>query len=345
MKLIAPPKKLTPIKFAEVRTRDIGGKKATVFTGKLVVLMANPYSSSFRLDKPSAALGSITNVRYRLINPKGADAALEKQASYYRHGPLLEHDIKLNAGMTGAALLNLDGELVGLATTAAVVYSNREIGPGYAIPADDNFHRIVEVLRKGEEVEYGFLGVTLPDDRIGVMIGLATPQGPADIAGLASGDVITKINGHPAESYDDLLLYIGSALAGSKVKLTVVRSGESRDVDVTLAKFSNTRPYIATVPPRPGLRPAGRLRQHPLADAVDRSSAGSLRPRGRPGLAGGGQVQGARDAPHDWVVTKVNGKVVSNPDEFYAAVKGQTKVKLTLKDPTDPSRVRELTLP
>ena len=113
--------------------------------------------------------GSITNVRYRLINPKGADAALEKQASYYRHGPLLEHDIKLNAGMTGAALLNLDGELIGLATTAAVVYSNREIGPGYAIPADDNFRRIVEVLRKGEEVEYGFLGVTLPDDRIGVI--------------------------------------------------------------------------------------------------------------------------------------------------------------------------------
>ena len=74
--------------------------------------------------------------------------------------------------------------------------------------------------------------------------------------------MITKINGHPAESYDDLLLYIGSALAGSKVKLTVARSGEPRDVEVTLAKFSNTRPYIATVPPRPGLRPPGRLRQH-----------------------------------------------------------------------------------
>ena len=217
-----------------------------MFTGKLVVLMAIPYTSNFRMERPDADLGSITNVRYRLINPKGADAPLEKQASYYRHGPLLEHGIKLNAGMTGAALLNLDGEMVGLTTTAAVVYSNREIGPGYAIPADDNFRRIVEVLRKGEEVEYGFLGVTLPDDRIGVMIGPPTPQGPADIAGLGSGDVITKINGHPAESIDDLLLYIGSALAGSKVKLTVP---DRASREISKSRWRSSRTLARTSPP------------------------------------------------------------------------------------------------
>src|SRR5205823_13707479 len=82
--------------------------------------------------------------------------------NYYKYGPLLEHDVRVNAGVTGGALLNLDGELIGL-TTAAAAVNDREIGPGYAIPADDNFRRIVDVLRRGQEGEDGFLGVSGPE--------------------------------------------------------------------------------------------------------------------------------------------------------------------------------------
>ena len=66
LKLINPPPKMKPIKFAEVRIARVGSERATVFAGKLVVLMANPYLSNFRLDSPSAAFGSITNIRRRL---------------------------------------------------------------------------------------------------------------------------------------------------------------------------------------------------------------------------------------------------------------------------------------
>ena len=84
----------------------------------------------------------------------------ERLASYYKCGTLLEHDVKVNAGVTGGVLVNLDGEMIGMTTSAAVVY-NRDIGPGYAIPADENFRRLVDVLKRGEEIEYGFLGVSI----------------------------------------------------------------------------------------------------------------------------------------------------------------------------------------
>ena len=356
----SPPRKLTAIKFADVRTRELGGKKATVFTGKLVVLMASPYSSSFRLDRPSAALGSITNVRHRLINPKGPsfDTPLEKQASYYRHGPLLEHDIKLNAGVTGAALVNLDGELVGLTSAAAVVYSNREIGPGYAIPTDANFRRIVEVLRRGEEVEYGFLGITLRDaktrEEAGVEIGLATLEGPASKARLGSGDLITAINDNPIENYDDLLLHVGPALAGSKLKLAVSpQPGRSRDVEVTLAKFASERPYIATVRPDPvfGLRvDYGSIK--PVAPGNPKQFEREMRiPPGVyvreivPDSPAAVKFKTLGDEPKRWTVIKVNGVAVANPAEFYKAAKDQEKVTLTLIDPITLDRERELKLP
>jgi len=353
LKLTNPPEKLTPIKFAEVRTRDVGLDRATVFTGKLVILMANPYSSTFRLDQPSAAFGSITNVRYRLRNPDGqADTPAEKLASHYKCGTLLEHDVRVNGGVTGGALLNLDGELLGLTTAAAVVY-NRAIGPGYAIPADENFRRLVEVLRRGEEIDYGFLGVPLPRDTSTPIILLGvTLNSPAHIAGLRERDVITRINGHPAASYDDLLLHIGSALAGSKIKLRVSRAGQERDVEVTLAKFPNDRPHIASVRPEPvfGLRvDYGSIHPvdppNPRFDS-SRIASGVCVREIIPDSPADKRFKALGDDPKRWFIIQMNGATVSTPAEFYKAAKAQKKIDLTLVDPRDPAgRERELTLP
>jgi serine protease Do len=346
LKLINPPEKVTPIKFAEVRTRDEGLNRATVFTGKLVILMANPYSSTFRLDAPSAAFGSITNIHHRLTSPEGKSSPAEKLASHYKCGTLFEHDVKVNGGVTGGALLNLDGELLGLTTVAAVVY-NREIGPGYAIPADENFRRLVDVLRRGEEIEYGFLGVILPRDDTSLPIILlgVTQNSPAHSAGLRERDRITRINGHPAATFDDLLLHIGSALAGSTVKLRVSRGGQERDVDVTLAKFPNDRPYIASVRPEPvfGLRV-----DYGSIHSVDslRIAPGICVREIVPDSPAEKRFKALGDDPKRWSIIQVNGAGVATPAEFYKAAKGQKKIDLTLLDPRDPSgRERELTLP
>jgi serine protease Do len=247
--------------------------------------------------------------------------------------------------VTGGVLLNLDGEMIGLTNAAAVAWGN-EIGPGYAMPADANFHRIVEVLRKGEEVEYGFLGVTLSPERLGVRVRELTANGPAVAAGMEVGDEIVKVNGAPIENFDDLLLQVGSALAGSKVKIAVSRFGRPRELEVTLAKYRHEQPFIASVRPEAvyGLRvdfsdlqtrilPTGGTSWVSVRDVVPDSPAAA-------------KFKALGDNPQRWQITHVNGQAIMLPADFYKAAKGQEKLKLTLLDSTEMNpRPREITLP
>ena len=349
LKLLKPPAKLKAIKFGDVRTFPTRNQKATVSTGKLVVLMANPYSSTFGLAQPSAAFGSITNVRHRIGPPLTEGPRVEPRASRYtEYGSLLEYDVKMNSGVTGGVLLNLDSEMIGMTNAAAVAWG-KDVGPGFAVPADERFRRVVEVLHRGEEVEYGFLGV----ERIEGLAVNPVPGGAAALAQMRRGDVIVKVNGMAVNSFDDLLLHIGSALAGSKVMVTVSRSGLERDLEVTLGKFRNEQPFIASVRPEAvfGLRVdyssllaqqrdprMGNLPPLPTGVCVREVVADS---------AAAKQFKTLGDTPAtSWLITKVNGTEVTTPAEFYKAAKGQESLKLTLINPSDKApRERELTLP
>lgn len=350
LKLITPPPDLKAIKFADVRLTPQTDTSATG-AGKLVMLLANPYSSGFALDKPSGAWGSVTNVRYRVTTPNDT---VTKNDSIYKFGILLEHDVKLNAGVTGGVLVNLDGEMVGLTVSKVVTYDNRTLDPGYAIPADANFRRALDVLRRGEEIEYGFLGVTMARAP-GVVIGAVTPRGPADLALIAPGDTITHINGQRTDNYEDLLLHVGFALAGGKVKLTVLsRNGRQREVEVTLAKWRHTQPYIASVRPQPVfglLVDYSSILAQQLTNNLEVERNGGV-PSGVcvreviPNSEAANRFKTLGDNPTRWLITHVNGLSVATPAEFYKATQGQKTIKLTLIDPTEANRrEREIVLP
>jgi serine protease Do len=349
LKLLDPPPKMKAIKFGDVRTYSTRREDATIRTGTLVVLMVNAYSSTFGVDQPSATFGSITNVRR--ITPPDGDS---RRARYTEFGTLLEYNVKANAGVTGGALLNLSGELIGMTNAGAVAFG-QDIGSGYAMPADEHFQRIVEVLLRGEEVEYGFLGVRPIGRRNTIRPGSPVvdvmPDSAAEQGGMRTGDMITEIDGAPIESFDDLQLRIGSALAGSKVRVTVLRGGRPVELIVTLSKLRNTEPFIASVRPEPvfGLRvDYGSL----LTQDVD--------PRGpqRPLLSPGVSVREvAADSPAEkqfktlgdtpatsWLITRVNGVAVGTPAAFYKAAKGHETLKLSLVNPADRSQ-HEITIP
>ena len=78
---------------------------------------------------------------------------------------LLQLDAKLNLGMSGGAVINLKGELVGLTTSRASA-AGFDAMAGYAIPMDVQGRRIVETLQQGKEYEYGFLGIRLDPQRL-----------------------------------------------------------------------------------------------------------------------------------------------------------------------------------
>lgn len=345
LKLLTPPDGLTPIRFGEVRLPH-DPKKATVAAGKLVVLLAGVPAPGFAPGRPSAALGALSNVRYRFPEPNGQP----RSETVYSHGAFLEYDVRLYPGTSGGALLNLDGELVGL-TTANAAVTGGENAPGYALPMDPNIRRIVEVLRRGEEVEYGFLGVSLGTNPVEIVIEQVTPQSPAAAAGLRVRDRIVRIDDVDTRNFADLLFYGGSALAGSKVKLTVLRDGQPRDVELTLAKYRNTAPFIASVRPDPvfGLRvDYGSILSQKLADA---RAGGPVVPPGVvvrevvPDSPAAARFKAIGDEGK-WVITHVNGVPTPTPADFYKAAKGQPSVKLTLADPTEfNAKPRELTLP
>ena len=91
-----------------------------------------------------------------------------RRARLQNYPTLLQLDAKLNLGMSGGAVINLKGELVGLTTTAASP-AGFDAQAGYAIPMDKLGRRVVETLKEGKEVEYGLLGIISPDrtNRVG----------------------------------------------------------------------------------------------------------------------------------------------------------------------------------
>lgn len=352
LRLLTPPPGLKAIRFADVRTAErADGPKASVFSGKLVALLVHSPVGGFDTDRPSLAVGNLTNLRRR--HPAAYTGQIDDQRSYtvYDFGTFLEYDVRrLSLGGSGAALLDLDGKLIGL-TTAIAAVTGPQTGPGYALPMDANTRRIIEVLKRGEEVDYGFLGVAYDESGTGVRIGEITPQGPAQLAGLRPGEEIVRVDDVPVVDRRDLFYAVGQALAGTRVKVRVNNFGRSREVDVTLAKIQHYLPYIASVRPEPvfGLRVeyGSVLITQPLAGVRSLGVPPGVIVRDLvPDSPAAAKFKALGDLGNRAVITQVNGTTVTSPPEFYQAAKGQQSVKLTLVDPRDlGGRTREITLP
>lgn len=319
------------------------GDGGAVRKGQFVLSLANPFAVGFRDGSPSASWGILSNLRRRAPgNPKEE----ERDKTLHEYGTLLQTDARLNLGCSGGALIDLKGELIGLTTATAAIVGGETPG-GYAIPLDAGMRRIIEVLKRGEEVEYGFLGIGFPQKRDlprgqGMSVNSVVAGSPAAAAGLRPGDVILKLNGTPINDPDDLFLTVGTHLAGSRVDLEVRSlNGTVRVLPVTLAKFH--------LPEKMGKVIASKRPPAPGGLRVDWTSI--LAQRVGTGLFGGAipagvvirevQTNSAADRVRlqpDKVITHVNGRAVSMPAEFYREMeleiqRGAGPVELTLYHP------------
>ena len=129
-----------------------------------MICLANPFAAGFRDGSPSASWGIISNLHRRA---SGVTSEIERpgvKPTLHHYGTLIQTDVRLALGCSGGALLNLDGELIGLTTAQAALVGSEAPG-GFAVPLDGPMKRIIDVLVRGDEVEYGFLGVTVPPNR------------------------------------------------------------------------------------------------------------------------------------------------------------------------------------
>ncbi len=126
--------------------------------GEFVVALGNPYAIR-RDGQPSVGWGVVANLaRKAPPNPNEEDPI--GKTTLHHYGTLIETDARLAMESSGAPLINLKGEMVGLATAIPSVVGFQSAA-GYAIPVDATFRRALDALRQGREVEYGFLGIQL----------------------------------------------------------------------------------------------------------------------------------------------------------------------------------------
>ncbi|MBI1831402.1 MAG: trypsin-like peptidase domain-containing protein [Planctomycetes bacterium] len=307
--------------------------------GNFVLTLANPYAAGYRDGQPSASYGIISNIRRRSLAHLKEEERI-KPLHYY--ATLLQTDARLHLGCSGGALLNLSGEMVGLLTSAAAIQGFETPG-GFAIPLHAGMRRIIDVLKRGEEVDYGFLGVGFDErntsGKPGVPLTLVGQGSPADIDGrLKPGDVLLAVNGQPIHDSDDIYTTIGAHLTGTKVKLHVKKSDGVRDVEVTLAKLLV-----------PGKKIASSLGNRPFIHGlrVDHTSLIAQKPSGSFHIPRGVLITDVQrtsaaeraNLKSGDVVTHVNGVVIATPAAFYEAMaKAVGGIELTMYNfpPVDP---------
>jgi serine protease Do len=323
---------LTPIAF---------GNGAELKKGQIVISLGNPYAIA-RDGQASAGWGIVANLaRKAPAMPSESDPS--GRPTLHHYGTLIQTDAKLNLGTGGGPLLNLQGQMVGLSVAWAAA-AGYEAAGGYAIPVDPTFRHAVETLKQGREVEYGFLGIQPTNLRMqevlgglrGMRVGQVVPGTPAARYGLKPGDVITAVDGSPIHDSDGLVLNVGKLPAEAATRLSVLREGRRRTVEVTLAKYAVHGKKIVTAadPAWRGLRvdyPTAVVDEEGhsrsglsfVDDAVIVVEAADKSPAHAAGLRCG------------MLITHVDGAPVRTPKEFAAAVarnRGPVQLRLAGND-------------
>jgi serine protease Do len=162
----------------------------------------------------------------------------------------LQTDAPINKGNSGGALVNTRGELIGI-NSQILSPTGGSIGIGFAIPS--NMARgVMNQLIKAGKVQRGMLGVTIqqvtPDlasglalsEAKGILISGVHPGGPAEKAGLRSGDVILQMNGKEMNDANELRNEVAALGPGADVTLTILRNGSRQELHVRLAELSAT---------------------------------------------------------------------------------------------------------
>ena len=324
----ANPLDLTPITI---------GDGSGLFPGQFVLALGNPFGVAEVDGSISASWGIISNTRRRPAPPQMTEST---ESMVFQGRTLVQTDARLNMGSSGSALINIQGELVGIgmALSAAVGF---EAPGGFAQPIDAATHRILDTLADGKEVEYGFIGISferpsLPlgtgRDAKGVMVAkIALPS--TREAGLFAGDVIQEVNGHPIKDVHDLIFTVGSLPAGTKLRTKVVRKGVEQELTLMLGKFPLREEPIVT-----NKRPLFQgLRVDHLSTLVDSRNVGfgdedgGLPPYGvtvREVVPGSPAAE--KGIQPKQVILSVNGEKVLDPDQFDQLVAGATgPVRLT----------------
>jgi putative serine protease PepD len=170
-------------------------------------------------------------------NPFGGQQQQQQSAGATSMSGLLQTDAPINPGNSGGALVNTNGEVIGI--NSAIATSGQgtgNIGLGFAIPSN-KAKDVADALMAGKKVSHPALGVSVTEaEGGGALVSQVTENSAAGKAGLQRGDVINSVNGKAVNDSDDLIGIIQSGKVGDKVTIVFTRNGQQQTVSATLAE-------------------------------------------------------------------------------------------------------------
>jgi Do/DeqQ family serine protease len=215
------------LKTAESRLSEMPlGDSSRLEAGDWVLAIGNPFGLNH-----TVTVGIVSALGRTGIHPHGYEDFIQTDAS-------------INPGNSGGALVNLNGELVGI-NSAILSKDGGNIGIGFAIPVN-MVKAVMDQLITYGEVKRGVVGIKLRDlspeaaeslqlvNARGVEISEVAPGSAADRAGIKSGDVAESINGRPLESAAQLHNALGLLRVGQSVEMRLLHNGTERSVTVTI---------------------------------------------------------------------------------------------------------------
>ncbi len=192
--------------------------------GHLVLALGRPGKSVF------ATLGVVSSLEESWRTPAGG-----------RMSAYLQTDVVMYPGFSGGALVDAEGNFVGMNTSGILR------GASLTIPAD-TIRQVMEMLLQHGRVRRGFLGLTAQPARlprpmaeklsqdIGLLLISVEPGGPADQAGLMLGDTLVGVGSLPVRHLDDLMAALGPETVGQRVRARLIRGGQERELEVTIGE-------------------------------------------------------------------------------------------------------------
>src|SRR5690554_2208453 len=197
----------------------------------------------------------------------GIISAINRETGDYL--PFIQTDVAVNPGNSGGPLIDLSGRVVGV-NSQIVSRSGGFMGISLAIPIDEAM-KVVEQLKDHGKVTRGRIGVqigTVSEDvakaiglpkAMGAMVSNVERGGPADAAGVRSGDVITGFNGREIAHMSDLPRLVGSTKPGTRASLELWRKGKSVTVNVKVGEMPAAEDEQGDRPTPPQAGPADAL--------------------------------------------------------------------------------------
>lgn len=282
------------------------GNSDSLQVGEWVIAIGNP----FNLE--STVTAGIVSAKGRSIDILEGQDRIES---------FIQTDAAVNPGNSGGALVNTNGELIGI-NTAIITHSGRYEGYSFAVPAN-LVRKVIRDIRDYGVVQRGILGVFIApvDNQIADELGLPAVEGilvervstssGADDAGLKSGDVIIGINGVKTKTMPEMQEQVGRYRPGNSISVEFIREGKVKMAEVMLKSKTNDTGLVSASESKLlkdlGFEVRNLTKDEKLSLKVEGVKVVSI--------YRGSKIMRTNMDP-DFIITKVNSKKIQNTDKL-----------------------------